>query len=200
MNRSGDQWHFSSELTAGITKQFRAGVVALSGVVPGRGWEYAGFRILPHIYAPPSWKLPLNLGFIAEFSFERPEFDENTRQVELRGIAEKHIGRLQMDGNLSFGRTLDGPGTREGWGLEPSGRIGWRISRTFTLSLEYYGSVGALGNFAPVQQQVHLLFPGADWKIRDRLVWSFGAGFGTTDAASSVILKSRFEFGFGRER
>jgi hypothetical protein len=56
----------------------------------------------------------MNLGFVAEFSFERPLFDQDTRQVELRGIIEKHVGRLQMDGNVVFERALHGPGARDG--------------------------------------------------------------------------------------
>ncbi|HLH42910.1 MAG TPA: hypothetical protein VKV74_07985 [Bryobacteraceae bacterium] len=193
-----EQLHFSSELTAGLANQWRAGLVLLTAYVPGQGMEYAGVRILPHFYAPPSWNLPLNLGFVAEFSFERPMFNENTREVELRGIVEKHIGRLQLDGNLVFGRALRGPGAREGWELEPSGRIGWQASPNLTPSLEYYSSLGKFDQFLPVQRQIHLLLPGADWKMHDRLTWSFGVGLGATDASSRIILKSRFEFEFGR--
>jgi hypothetical protein len=38
-----NQFHFSSELTAGVTNEFRAGFVELSAIVPGHGIEYAGF-------------------------------------------------------------------------------------------------------------------------------------------------------------
>jgi hypothetical protein len=194
-----DQLHFSSELTAGVTDWMRMGVVELSAVVPGRGMEYAGFRILPHFYAPRSWHLPVNLGFVAEFSFECPLFDEDTRDVELRGIVEKHIGRLQLDSNWVMERALHGPDTRAGWEFQPSGRIGWKATDKLTPSLEYYSSLGPLGNILPARQQIHLFFPGADWKIDERLTWSFGVGVGATDAASRVILKSRFEIEFGRK-
>jgi hypothetical protein len=193
------QFHASTEWTAGITDEIRAGFVVLSAVVPGLGMQYSGFRVLPHFYAPKSWGLPVNLGLIAEFSFERPLFDRDTRQVELRGIIEKHIGRLQMDGNVVFERALHGPGTRNGWDFEPSGRLGWQAWRTLTPTIEYYGSMGPVGNLLPKGQQIHLLFPGADWKIGERLTWSFGVGLGTTEAGSRVILKSRIEFEFGRK-
>jgi hypothetical protein len=192
------QFHLSSEVTAGLTDWMRMGLTELTAVVPGRGPEYAGFRVLPHFYAPRSWNLPLNLGFVAEFSFQRPLFFEDSRDLELRGIVEKHIGRLQMDSNFVFGHALHGPGTRDGWVFEPSGRIAWQVSPTFTPSVEYYSSLGPLHDFLPPQQQIHLLFPGADWKIGEHLTWSFGVGVGVTDATSRVILKSRFEFEFGR--
>jgi hypothetical protein len=94
---------------------------------------------------------------------------------------------------------LHGPDTRAGWEFQPSGRIGWRATDKLTPSLEYYSSLGPLGNILPARQQIHLFFPGADWKIDERLTWSFGVGVGATDAASRVILKSRFEIEFGRK-
>ncbi len=183
----------------GITDQIRAGFVALTAVVPGLGIQYAGVRMLPHYYAPKSWGLPVNMGFVAEFSFERPLFDRDTRPVELRSIIEKHIGRLQMDGNIVFERALHGPGTRNGWDFEPSGRLAWQAWPTLTPSIEYYGYTGPVGNLLPRGEQIHLIFPGADWKIGERLTWSFGVGLGATDTGSRVILKSRIEFEFGRK-
>jgi len=194
-----DQLHVSSEWTAGLTNQVRAGLVVLSALVPGLGIQYAGFRVLPHFYAPKSWGLPLNLGFVAEFSFKRPLFDQDRRQVELRGIIEKHVGRLQMDGNIVFDRALHGPGTELGWGLEPSARLGWQACKTLTPSIEYYSALGQLGSLSPLANQTHLVFPGADWKIGERLTWSFGVGFGTTGGSKEVVLKSRFEIEFGRK-
>ena len=67
-----DQFHFSSELTAGLTEQLRVGLTVLSATVPGLGIQYGGFRVLPHFYVPKSWGLPLNLGLVTELSFERP--------------------------------------------------------------------------------------------------------------------------------
>jgi hypothetical protein len=66
-----DQLHVSSEWTAGITDQIRLGFTGLTAFVPGLGMQYAGFRILPHFYAPKSWGLPLSLGFVVEFLLRR---------------------------------------------------------------------------------------------------------------------------------
>jgi len=193
------QLHMSSEWTAGLTDEIRFGAVALTAWAPGLGWQYAGFRVLPHFYAPKSWGLPLNLGFVAEFSFERALFDQDTRQVELRGIVEKHVGRLQMDGNIVFDRALHGPGTQLGWGIQPSGRLGWQQWKTLTPSIEYYSDLGELGNLSRMANQTRLIFPGADWKIGERFTWSFGVGLGTNTGAGEVVIKSRLEYEFGRK-
>lgn len=104
-----------------------------------------------------------------------------------------------MDGNIVFDRALHGPGTQLGWGVEPSARLGWQQWKTLTPSIEYYSGLGPLGNFAPVANQTHLIFPGADGKMRERLTWSFGVGLGTTDGSREVVLKSRLEYEFGRK-
>src|ERR1700722_19401685 len=173
-----NQFHFSSEWTAGITDQFRLGFTVFTAGGPGLGMQYAVFRILPHFYAPKSWGLPVNLGLVTEFSLVRSLFDENTRELELRGIIEKHTGRLQMDGNLVFERALRGPGVNRGWGLAPSGRLGWQATGTFTASIEYYSSPGPANGWLPGHHQIPRLVPGADWKLRQGLTWSFGLGLG----------------------
>lgn len=194
-----DQFHFTSEWTVGLAQQLRMGFALLTSARPGQPLEYAGFRVLPHFYTPRSWHLPVNLGVVAEFSSVRPLYDENTQELELRGIVEKHIGRLQLDGNLVFARALHGPGTRSGWSMEPAGRMAWQVYPRLTPSLEYYSALGPLGSFLPGNQQVHLFLPSADWQVTGRLKWSFGVGVSATASGNHVILKSRFEYEFGRK-
>jgi hypothetical protein len=66
------QFHMAGELTGGITDNVSLGFMLLSAVRPGGpGLEYACWRVLPHFYAPKSWHLPLELGLVGEFSFQR---------------------------------------------------------------------------------------------------------------------------------
>src|SRR5262249_27466703 len=160
--------------------------VVLTAKRPDHGLQYAGFRVLPHFYAPRSWHLPVNLGLVVEFSFQPEAYAENSRTVELRAIVEKHIGRLQLDANPVFGRALRGFGDRAGWSFEPSGRIGWRISGTFTPSLEYYSSWGPIGSLPAIRDQTHQIVPGADIRFGDHLTWNVGIGFGLTPLGSAL--------------
>ncbi len=193
-----NQFHYTTEFTAGLTDSFALGTMVLTAARPGHSLEYAGWRIIPHAFAPKSWGLPFNLGVLAEFSFMRPAYEEDARHLELRLVIEKHIGRLQLDGNPVFARALTGPLTKQGWAFEPSGRIGWQLSRKFTPSVEYYSSWGPLRNLPPFHEQVHQFVPGGDWRINDRLLVNFGAGFGITGAANAVFVKSRFEWSLGK--
>jgi hypothetical protein len=163
---------------------------------PGHSLEYAGWRLLPHFYAPRSWHWPVDAGLVAEFSFQKTAYEENSRRVELRPILERSFGRFQIDFNPVFERALHGPGTSEGWNFEPAARIGYEASKRFTPSVEYYSAWGPLPSFLPTREQFHQILPGGDFKLPGNVVWSFGVGIGATAAGNRLIYKSRFEISF----
>jgi len=70
---TNDQFHMTYELTGGITPNISLGFMLLTGERPGggSGLQYAGWRILPHFYAPKSWHWPVDVGLVGEFSFQR---------------------------------------------------------------------------------------------------------------------------------
>jgi len=72
------------------------------------------------------------------------------------------------------------------------------MSKKIDLSLEYYGSTGAIGDFLPSNEQVHQLFPGADVKLSENVVWNFGIGWGMTDAGNRLVYKTRVGILFGK--
>lgn len=79
------QFHMAGELTGGIVNNISLGFMLPSAVRPcGSGLEYAGWRVLPHLYFPKSWGLPVDLGLVTEFSFQRTTYEENSNRVELR--------------------------------------------------------------------------------------------------------------------
>lgn len=195
---ANNQFHMTGELTTGLTDFASLGFMLLGAHRPGAsGPEYAGWRLLPHFYVPKSWNLPVEVGLVTEFSFQRVTYEENSRRVEIRPILERKAGRLQFDANPVFERALHGPGVREGWSFEPAGRVAFEANHRITPSLEYYGVLGPVPNLLPRGQQVHQVFPGADIRLSERLVWSAGVGVGITSAGPRLVYKSRFEFSFG---
>jgi hypothetical protein len=78
--------------------------------------------------------------------------------------------------------------------------VGWQLTKKLTPSVEYYASLGPVKHLLPVHDQVQLIVPGADWTVAERLKWSFGVGIGMTGGTDHLILKSRFEFEFGRAK
>jgi hypothetical protein len=195
-----DQFHMTLEMTAGLADNVSLGFMQLNARRPGHSLEYAGWRLLPHFYAPKSWHWPIDAGLVAEFSFQKTAYEENSRRVELRPILEKSFGRFQIDFNPVFERALRGPGTHDGWNFEPAARIGYEASMRFTPSVEYYSAWGPLPSFLPVREQFHQILPGGDVKLARNVLWSFGVGMGATSAGNRLIYKSRFEISFGAKR
>jgi hypothetical protein len=66
---TNNQLHLAYELTAGLAPNVSIGGMLLNGRRVGTNLEYAGWKILPHLYVPKSWRLPVDLGVVAEFSF-----------------------------------------------------------------------------------------------------------------------------------
>ena len=81
------QFHAATELTGGVDRYFSMGAMLLTAVVPNHhGLQYAGWKLLPHLYLPDTWRLPFALGLVAEFEFSKPAFDETAHNVEIRPI------------------------------------------------------------------------------------------------------------------
>jgi hypothetical protein len=194
------QFHMTYELTGGITDNVSLGFMLLTAARPGgSGLEYAGWRVLPHFYAPKNWRLLVRLGLVAEFSFQNTTYEQNSHRVELRPIIEKSFGRVQLDFNPVFERALHGPGVNQGWSFEPAFRAVYELNEHFSPSLEYYSAYGEVPAFLPVKEQIHQIFPGADWKLTKNLLWSFGIGVGLTSTGERLIYKTRLEYSFGRK-
>lgn len=196
---SNDQFHLTFELTRGLTENFEmAGYLVLAHRPGGDTLDYAGWRLRPRVSVPKAWHWPVDVSMSVEFGFPRKVYEENSVTLELRPIIEKKFGRFQIDVNPVVGRALRGPGTDEGWDFEPGVRFGYEISKKLDLSLEYYGSTGAIGDFLPSNEQVHQLFPGGDLKLSENVVWNFGIGVGMTDAGNRLVYKTRVGILFGK--
>ena len=190
-------FHDTYELTGGITDDVSFGVMQLNARRSGGPLESAGWRLVPHFYVPRSWHLPVDFGVVAEFAFENSAWSADTKSVTILPILEKRFGRIQIDLNPTFGRSLHGPDTDHGWGIGLAGRVAFDRARRFTPSLEYYGDWGPLPTFEPFVAQMHQILPGGDIRVRKNIIWSLGVGLGITPATDRIVYKSRLEISFG---
>ena len=191
------QTHLTLEPTFGLSENFALGFMFLNAWEPGYSPQFAGWRVLPHVYAPESWRLPFRLGFVSEFSFQNTRYEENSRRVELRPILDREFSRWQVVFNPVFERALHGPGTRHGWNFEPAALLRWKRKK-FSPSLEYYGEIESINVPPCAQPQVHQLFAGGDWTAGPLLSVNMGVGFDLGGRGPGVVLKSRFEWDWRR--
>ena len=191
-----DQTHLTLEPTIGISPSFAIGFMFLNAWQPGYSPQFAGWRVLPHFYAPESWRLPVRLGFVAEFSIQKTRYEENSRRVELRPILDREFTRWQVVFNPVFERAMHGPGTRHGWNFEPAALLRWK-RKPFSPSLEYYGEIESINVIPYAQPEVHQLFLGGDWELTPGFSVNLGVGFDLGTNGPGIVLKSRFEWDWG---
>ncbi len=196
---TNQQTHLTLEPTIGLSPEFAVGFMFLNAWEPGYSPQFAGWRVLPHFYLPESWRLPVRIGFVSEFSFQNTRYEENSRRVELRPILDREFERWQVVFNPVFERALHGPGTNHGWNFEPAVLLRWR-RKSFSPSIEYYGEIESINAQPWLQPEVHQLFVGGDWEPRPGFSINMGLGFDLGDGGPGIILKSRFEWHWGEPR
>jgi len=180
-----DQWRFAAELSHGITDHVELGGYLLAAHVPGMGLEYAGWRLRTRLRAPESWRLPVSMGFSAEYEAAQPAFSESAQTAELTAVFERSFGTLQLIADPTFERDLKGPGHE--WEFEPRARAAVAVNRAWTLGFEYYGVFEE-------SSQKHQFYPTANIRFGDDMTLHFGVGFGSATAGDQLIFKTRFEF------
>jgi hypothetical protein len=190
---ANQQTHLTLEPTFGLTETFAVGFMFLNAWEPGSSPQFAGWRVLPHLYAPESWHMPFRLGFVAEFSFQKTLYEENSRRVELRPILDREFSHWQIVFNPVFERVLHGPGTRHGWNFEPAMLMRWKRP-VFSPSVEYYGEIESVNVPPRGQPEVHQLFLGGDLHTGPVFSINMGVGFDVGSRGPGVLLKTRFEW------
>jgi hypothetical protein len=190
------QTHLTLEPTLGLSETFAVGFMFLNAWQSGYSPQFAGWRVLPHIYAPERWHLPVRLGFVTELSFQNTRYEENSRRVELRPIIDREFERWQIVLNPVVERATHGPGTSHGWNLEPALLLRWK-RKTFAPSLEYYGEIESINVRPRAQPEVHQLFAGGDWSPREDFKLNAGLGFDVGSRGPGIVLKTRLEWDWG---
>jgi hypothetical protein len=194
-----NQMHLTLEPTIGLSPHAAVGFMFLHAWEPGYTPQFAGWRILPHFYAPESWHLPVRVGFVSELSFQNARYEENTRRVELRPILDREFSRWQVVFNPVFERALHGPGTRRGWNFEPAVLLRWK-RKVFSPSVEYYGEIESVNVVPRAQPEAHQVFAGGDWEAMPGLSINLGCGFDVGGRGPGVVAKSRFQWDWDLRR
>lgn len=192
-----DQAHVTFEFTGAVIPEFSFGLMQLNERLAGTPLQAQGWRLVPHFYAPESWRLPVRIGLTAEFSFEKVLPGASTRSVEILPIMEKQFGRWKVDLNPAVEKVLSGYSPDRGWNFGLAARVGYQRLPHFTPSLEYYSDWGALPLFLPIRSQVHQIVPGGDIHLRSNVTWNIGVGFGLTPSGDRLLYKSRLEISWG---
>ncbi len=191
------QWHETLEVTHGFTKYFEcAGYLVSAPHVPGEGAWFVGARVRPRFRFPETPNLFFNISLSFEFAFQKPEFEANTRTLEIRPILEHEEGRLYLSINPILGVALKGPDSDRSPEFEPSVKVAWNVTKIIAAGIEYYTALGPITDVESRQEQGHYLFPTLDLEVSPDWELNFGVGRGLTSASERWVTKAIIGYRF----
>jgi len=184
--------HETLEITHGWTSWFETGFYLFTSVQtlgPDQGYWWVGDHIRPRVRAPEEWHLPVGLSLSLEVGYQQREFSPDTRTLEIRPIIDKQWGRWYFAINPAFEQSLKGPGTKTGIEFTPAAKVSYDLMKVVSPGIEYYGTLGPVGNFPPTSQQQQQLYAVVDLNVDPRWEINFGVGAGLTRATDGLIIK-----------
>lgn len=139
---------------------------------------------------------PLDIALYLEYIIHNKKY-KDYEELEVRLILEKDIGAFRLDFNPIFEKKTSGSKVDEGLEFNYAMGLyymveGIQVNKNFAIrpGLEFYGKMGEISDFKPKSEQQHYIFPTLDFFIGKRLKWHLGVGFGLTDAADKITIKS----------
>ncbi len=182
-------FHETLEITHGFTPWFETGFYVFTAARSGYGWQWVGDHIRPRIAVPEKWKWPVGVGLSTEIGYQRRDFSADTWTVELRPIVDKKLGRWYLTFNPTVDKSLHGENAGLGWEFSPNAKFSYDVVKAASLGVEYYGSLGPIGNFDPVSQQEQQILPAVDLNLSPKWEVNFGVGVGVTRGTDHLLIK-----------
>ena len=181
----------SLEVSYGVTDKTEVTAYADFINIPGEGSSFGGQRYHVRTRFFEKGELPVDLAAYVEL--EMPKHDEDTRELEFRGIIEKDIGRWTLNLNPILEKVVRGVNVSEGWTLQYAASAIYRLNERFHPRLDLFGDFGPARDFLPREQQKHLLSPALDIKLERGLHLLAGVAFGLTSATEQRLIRLKLE-------
>jgi hypothetical protein len=192
------------ELTEGITPWSEVGFYVFTSTNSNQGFQWVGDHIRPRVRVPTEWHWPVGASLSMEVGYQRALYSPDTWTWEIRPIVDKQMGRWYASVNPALERAFHGPGVHDGFVFTPGVEVGYEITKQVSANIEYYGSYGKFGDFSPLHDQQHQIFPSVDLNLSPEWEINLGVGVGATASTDHLIFKAiigrRFNWGERRPR
>lgn len=182
--------HETIEITQGWNDWFETGLYIFTSARSGQGWDWVGDHIRPRFRVPKKWKWPVGLSISNEVGYQRRQFSTDTWTWEVRPIVDKQIGGWYLSFNPTLDKSIHGASVPQGWVFSPNAKVSYDFSKVVTGGVEYYGSLGPLGNPDPLAEQQQQIFPSLDLNVSPSWELNFGVGWGLTRSTDHLIIKA----------
>ena len=183
------QLHETVEITHGFNNWFELGYYIFTSADSQHGWQWVGDHIRPRVRVPESWKWPVGVSLSTEVGYQRAVYSPDTWTIEIRPIVDKTLGKWYLCFNPTIDRSFHGPSVPAGLVFSPNVKVGYDLTKVVNVGFEYYGSVGPITGFDPLQDQQQQVFAVTDLNLSPDWEFNFGVGTGLTGASDHLLVK-----------
>lgn len=188
----------SMELEYGITNNFTVALYADFEQPAGKDLKWIRSKAVMIYYSFADKNLlPVDLAIYGEYKLPRPDY-KNYEELEIKLIMEKDIGFHRIILNPTVEKKISGDDVGEGVEFALNGAYTYTGSLKIQPRVEYYSKMGELYEPHLFTEQTHYVFPAVDlfFGKYQQFRWHVGVGFGLTDPADNLIVKSILSWEF----
>ncbi len=197
VDRKGLMAH-SFELEYGITNRFTVAIYADFEQPKGHDLKWIRTKAVMVYYRFAEKNLlPLDLALYGEYKLPRKGY-KSSEEIEIKLIMEKDINFHRIVLNPTLEKKISGEDVDEGVEFILNGAYAYTGNVTFQPKLEYYSKMGELYDPHSFEEQKNYIFPSFDlfFGKYKQFRWHAGVGFGLTDPADNIIVKSILSWEF----
>jgi hypothetical protein len=191
--------HETLEITQGITSWFETGFYIFTSYRAQEGYQWVGDHIRPRVRVPEKWHWPVNVSLSTEIGYQRRSYSPDTWTWEIRPIIDKQLRRWYMAFNPAVDRSFHGLDVSKGVTFAPNVKVSYDVTKKVAVGIEYYGALGSITGFDPLQDQQQAIFPAIDLNLSPNWEFNFAAGIGMTGGTDNLLVKMilgrRLKFG-----
>ena len=91
--------------------------------------------------------------------------------------------------NPALERSFHGLEVSKGVTFSPNVKVGYDVTKKVTVGFEYYGALGSITGFDPLQDQQQAIMPAVDLNLGPNWEVNFAAGIGMTGGTDHLLVK-----------
>jgi hypothetical protein len=188
----------SLELEYGVSNKFTVALYADFEQPKGKDLKWIRTKAVGLYYSLfEKNMMPLDMAVYLEYKLPRKGY-KTSEEIELKLILEKDVKFHRIVANPTFEKKISGEDVEEGLEFVFNVAYTYVESLVFQPRIEYYSSMGELYDLPVYRDQKNYLFPSFDLFLGKyaQFRWHAGVGFGLTDPADNIIIKSILSWEF----
>lgn len=188
----------SIELEYGLSNKWTAGLYLDFEQPAGQSIKWIRTKALgAHYRFWEKGERPVDLAMYIEYLMPKKEY-KDAEEIEFKLILEKDFGFHTIVLNPTFEKKVSGPDVGKGVEFALNGGYYYREWLRVQPGIEFYSKMGEMAELKAFADQKTYVFPSVDFVFgkNGMIKWHAGIGFGLTNPADNIVVKSILSLGF----